>query len=506
MTATAASAQNLPTATKQIGNPVELPIVQFNHHSKVHYDNGVLWIDNGEATNAVFGTMPTGDPAFQSATKSDIVLQVLSEVSPVGGVCPPSNGEPTYFLRGNGLCQQVTFNGGSVAWGRLNLRLNVSAAAYPDGGNSLAGVPLDANGKDACGVVGGSDNLCVVGEVFRCADSQYPSSCSSVYSSPFGVGPESGILLRGRVKTTSELGVQASAAFMNNVFLPDHGNVDFFEYVFETSGGTLPANFSYHSATAVDPKRLFNLEFLGLRDQDPPNALVDWMHPFLEGIDGYSAVTGYGSKLLGCTAQIRGAVTDYFNPTVGVSGAEVQIQTQSNAIPAADGSYGSAATLCAGTYNVTVLPPAGYSVYGADTQTIQLAGNGTVVSGVNFRLYVSPLNTTAFTTFGQASWGTKPKGQNAGMLLKSYFDFLYPGGELVIGDPLHWSVTETGALAIQDFLPQEGRPLPLATNYVDPPSGSSRSTRTRLLITAGLEAWRARRSRSSSTCASRRSA
>jgi len=469
MTAPAAFAQNLPNLTKQLMRPVELPIIQFNHHSQVHYENGVLWIDNGEATDTVFGTAPAGTDGFQAVNAADIVLRVLGETDKVGGLCPALNGVPTYELRGNGRCQQVNTSTGGVSWGTLNLRLNVSTAAFPEGGYSMPGVPLDANGQDACGVVGGSDNLCVRGEVFHCANAIYPSSCTSTYSSPYGAGPD-GIALRGRVKTAQELGVQTSAAFMNNVFVADHGNVDFFEYVFEVSGGTLPANFTYHSAGAADPRRLFALEFIGLRDQNPATALVNWTTPFAEGIDGYAAVTGYGSMLLGCTAQIKGFVTDYFNPAATVAGAEVQIASQPNAVPAADGSYATAASMCAGTYNVTVLPPSGYSVYGADTQSVTLLANGSVVSGVNFRIYASPLNTTAYTTFVQAGWGTKPKGQNAGMLLKTYFNFLYPTGELVIGDPLKFTITETGAEAVQDFLPQEGRPAPLGISYVDPPS------------------------------------
>jgi len=63
--------------------------------------------------------------------------------------------------------------------------------------------------------------------------------------------------------------------------------------------------------------------------------------------------------------------------------------------------------------------------------------------------------------------------QNAGQLLATYFGFLYPTGELVVGMPNtagRYSVTETGASGVQDFLPQEGRPQALTANYIDPPS------------------------------------
>src|SRR5204862_1210864 len=124
-----------------------------------------------------------------------------------------------------------------------------------------------------------------------------------------------------------------------------------------------------------------------------------------------------------------------------------------------------------------VVPPLGYSVYGAGTVSVPLAYSSTVVSGVNFKLYSSPLNTSAFTTFNQAGWGTKPRGQNAGQLLTTYFNFLYPTGEMAVGladtdpDPTKckpYSITETGPAGVQDFLPQEGRPLPLSACWIDP--------------------------------------
>jgi hypothetical protein len=208
----------------------------------------------------------------------------------------------------------------------------------------------------------------------------------------------------------------------------------------------------------------------------PPAMFADWTQPFTEVVSGYVAKTNYGNKMLGCTAQIKGKDTNYFSPSSGIPGAEVSIAgptaSQSNIVPGLDGSYESAPTLCSGPHVVTVVPPSGVAVLGADTQNVDLAA-GSLVEGINFSLIDSPLNTSAFTTFTQQGWGTKPKGNNAGKLLATYFDFLYPTGELEIGIPDtldRYSITATGPEAITAFLPQEGFARPLTASYVDPPS------------------------------------
>src|SRR6185436_15142711 len=141
------------------------------------------------------------------------------------------------------------------------------------------------------------------------------------------------------------------------------------------------------------------------------------------------------------------------------------------------GAYASLSNLCVGSYTVTGHAPAGFTVYTtapyANSFTVNVTTNTATatnsnVTGVNFKMYSSPINTSAYTTFGQAAWGAKPKGQNAGALLGTYFAFLYPTGGLEIGipDPTPgYSITETGPTAIMDFLPQEGRPVPLTADY-----------------------------------------
>ena len=118
---------------------------------------------------------------------------------------------------------------------------------------------------------------------------------------------------------------------------------------------------------------------------------------------------------------------------------------------------------------MNVLPPTGYLVYGLGTQTVTVVtdanGNDSVLPTVNFQLYQSAVSAASYTTFRQAGWGTKPKGDNAGALLAKYFDFLYPN-DLTIGGT--FTIVQTSALAVQDLLPQEGRPVPLKADYVDP--------------------------------------
>jgi hypothetical protein len=183
--------------------------------------------------------------------------------------------------------------------------------------------------------------------------------------------------------------------------------------------------------------------------------------------------------------SIGGRVTNYFNPSSGVDGAEVSITggpTGVGNLPTGtNGAYVSLANLEQGTYTVKVVPPAGYLVLGDDTKTIEIALDGThntIATGVDFVLYPVAVSSSAYTTFRQAGWGTRPRGDNAGALLERYFSLLYPDG-LVIGIPNDnaepcsgpfFSITETSQDAVQDFLPQEGKPRALNCNYVDPPA------------------------------------
>jgi hypothetical protein len=448
---------------------METPLIHFNHASTVHGENGVLTIDHADATHVVLTLGGAGN----------YILRVLEERPKVDGTCPTVDGVEFYELRGNGLCQRIESGPSSIAWGSLNMKVNIDTSSTADGGTSLPGVPS----PDACGIENGGNNFCIMGEVLVCANGG-PFCSGPDASSPYGPssGP-SGILLRGRIRTAQDLGVQTSMALVHdyNWGSYPYEHTDMFEYIFEATGGSLFDAGLYRS-TGTDPTQLFDVQFEGLRDLSPAPLVLpagsffaDWTQPFTELIVGIAARTNYGTTMLGCASQISGKVTDYFSPSSGVPGAEVRIvrgTTGQSALPGLDGSYASLANLCMGDYVVTVLPPSGTAVYGSDTRTITVDGrNG--VSGINFTLIDSPLNTSAFMTFTQAAWGTKPKGNNAGQLLNTYFKFLYPTGELEIGIPDtvgRYSITATGPAAIMAFLPQEGLGRPLTASYVDPPS------------------------------------
>src|SRR5580765_5206375 len=122
-----------------------------------------------------------------------------------------------------------------------------------------------------------------------------------------------------------------------------------------------------------------------------------------------------------CNGSISGKVTDYFSG-LGLPVADVQVVGVGNFDVGTTGAY-SAPGLCGGgsgspgrIYTVNVLPPTGYLVNGLATQTVTVVtdvnGNDTVVPNVNFQLYSVVAGSGNYTTFRQAGWGTKPKGDN----------------------------------------------------------------------------------------------
>ena len=369
-------------------------------------------------------------------------------------------------------------------YGAFNVQTRVDTT-----GEMLGGTP--AGTPDACGLLNG-DDLCIKGVALLCVsgpngvnpqpgvppgdDAQvcFAQDSAVLGSARWQIVKGPGVLLTGKMKTN--IGTQVFASMAHTV----PGNLtglDLFEFVFEISGGDMAPLYPQLSTSApVDPRKFIVVQTFGAPNGASP--FTDFSTPFSEVTFGSLDAASWSFLLPPpdpCNGKISGSVTDYFNPLNGIPGAEVQLTGQPNLIPAANGAYATANNLCAGTYTVTGLPPSGYSVYGVSSQQIQVStsADGTqnsVVAGVNFQMYAAAVSSASYTTFVQAGWGTKPKANNAGALLATYFDFLYPGGELVIGDPSKFTVTETGAPAVQDFLPQEGRALPLTASYVDPPS------------------------------------
>ena len=132
--------------------------------------------------------------------------------------------------------------------------------------------------------------------------------------------------------------------------------------------------------------------------------------------------------------------------------------------------------LCHGTYKVVVATPDDFTASATGRAAIEIDSNvnpsWVILEAddsenltIDFGFYETPEG--PFTTFTQAEWGSKPRGNNPGMLLKNNFDFVYPASlypqGVVIGDaaatcPVSgvgpYKLNVTSALAIQEFLPQ----------------------------------------------------
>ena len=261
-------------------------------------------------------------------------------------------------------------------------------------GKFVGGIaPAPGGTNDACGA-GNGDDFCIIGKTMA----------------PDGITPISGILLRGEVV---DFGAKDSIT-VSQIFNGLDAVVDDFEFHIQLKGGLLMPNF---------PTGYLAVLAYGLHPEAFDGTFAanfgDYTDGFLGGTDMFVA------PLPPCTGKIAGSVTDYFNPLNGIPGAEVQLTGRPNIIPGPTGSYASDGNLCAGSYDVTVLPPTGYQVTGAGTTTVTLATNSSVVTAINFRLYSVPVDAGSYTTFTQGGWGTKPRGTNAGRVLATYFDLVY---------------------------------------------------------------------------------
>ena len=278
---------------------------------------------------------------------------------------------------------------------------------------------------------------------------------------------QGGSILRGRI---------IHGGFKKNAIIHQGASFDDYEFHVILTGGDLYTN----KILPMFGSNELALEVFGYNDGvsytgDNPFVFSGFSQSYVMAYSGPTNTTGLVFDDA-CDGRVSGSVTDFLNALNGVPGAEVQLTGSPNLVPGANGAYSSGNNLCVGTYQVRVLPPTGWLVYGGDSATItvsrQADGHNTVTSGINFKLYSSPISTSNFITFTQAAWGTKPRGTNAGALLTKFFDLVYPE-EVVIGVPdtvKRYTVTLTGAGAVLDFLPQIGRPVALDRSYVDPPS------------------------------------
>jgi hypothetical protein len=485
--ATSASAQTPPPPpppTPQLGLPTQNPKLIFDGSSSstIKYDGlGSLTVD----ASAMFLTpkTPTGEQYI-------MVTVFAGPVAPTGGVCPANY---FYVLDAlNNLSCYTDFlpDGGTPPfppgfWGKFQIR----TSANPDG--TLRESSRLATVADACGVLGGTADFCVQGALLRCINNPgNPSSCysSSATNAWQFLSPQAtpnSTLLSGRIRTT--LGYTPFG--FNDHYVYPFPITDQFEFVFEVTGGATAS--MYPTIGTSDPRRFVDVQVAGCGGgfNGVPNC--NWSRTLaFSPADHSSLGTGFTDSADGevnsvvsfpmlvpfdkCNGSIGGKVTDLFSG-LGVTSADVQVIGAGNFDVGTGGVY-SAPNLCGGgsgaagkAYTVNVLPPTGYLVSGLGTQTVTVVtdvnGNDSVFPNVNFQLYTTAVDASAYTTFRQAGWGTKPKAGNAGALLVQYFDFLYPN-DLTIGGT--FTIVETSANAVLDFLPQEGKPVPLKADYVDP--------------------------------------
>lgn len=165
----------------------------------------------------------------------------------------------------------------------------------------------------------------------------------------------------------------------------------------------------------------------------------------------------------------------------GISGVTVKLLNSSGSVIAttttdANGKY-LFDNLAPGSYSVTVSGiPSGY------TQTYDLDGTSsrdkaafTLSSGddrrdVDFGYKPGSNSTGGYTTYTQGGWGTSPRGNNPGTLLKNNFSRVFPCGVKVGG---RYTLTFTSASAVEAFLPQGGTANKLTCSATNPTSSSS---------------------------------
>jgi hypothetical protein len=79
--------------------------------------------------------------------------------------------------------------------------------------------------------------------------------------------------------------------------------------------------------------------------------------------------------------------------------------------------------------------------------------------------------TGKFTTFTQGGWGSIPRGNNPGQLLKTNFSVVYPTNSVSVGGTK--TLTFTSAAAITKFLPQGSTPAILAASATNPATSAA---------------------------------
>jgi len=482
VTAASARAQmspNLPGVTLQ------LPSTLFdgNSSSKIVYQGSA----NG-------GGLTVNAAAFQFNPKGSatdiylIVTQFIGPVAPENGNCS-FLGINGYFVEnadGSGDCYSDLGSTPYAPYGSVAIK-----TSYNNSTGVITSVgPLDV---DACGVQGGGSDFCATGVVLQCKLS--PGNYSGCYSSnvdnPWQIVVPQGVLLRGKLANLKGGPLFGYKDSNSGTATKGDGTpilVDQFEFLIELTGGGAKNLYAPIFGTArsfVDVAITFgcggtlhNGVCNWTRAATPlplpagATGSLDWTNGFVDVVEGEvdSVKTITFSAADNQNGTISGVVTDA-NTAAGIPGAVVEItgpvNTTATTLP--DGTY-TAIGLSGGpggsTYTVTVYPPTGYTFSGSP-QSVQInmdsLGDDSQITGIDFQLTSVPV--ISFTTYNQAQWGAKPRGQNAATLLAANFAALYSSG-LTIGGT--YTIIETNAEAVQTFLPQEGLPQKLTANYVDP--------------------------------------
>jgi hypothetical protein len=96
---------------------------------------------------------------------------------------------------------------------------------------------------------------------------------------------------------------------------------------------------------------------------------------------------------------------------------------------------------------------------------------GLATATVTVEVSAAPCLLEGFVTHTQGGWGSKPRGNNPGQLLKANFALVYPTGTVRIGGAK--TLTFTTAKAIENFLPQGGKPGVLTSHATNPTKSSA---------------------------------
>jgi hypothetical protein len=169
---------------------------------------------------------------------------------------------------------------------------------------------------------------------------------------------------------------------------------------------------------------------------------------------------------------------------VGIPGVTVALNKADNSYSAttvtdANGHY-SFGGLCAAGYRVVVTPPAGYTAtttnVGGDPAkdsngspaVVTLPSSDANDDTIDFGYNRQP--TGALTTFTQGGWGSRPNGNNPGMLLKNNFTAVFPAGVAIGGG---FTLKFTTPEAIQGFLPAGGTAGALTASAANPTKSSA---------------------------------